>query len=79
MDYESENQGAVRICLGVVTGAHGLHGLLRVRTFTEVPEDVGAYGPVQSEDGTREYDLKVRSRTGTVSYTHLTLPTTPYE
>ncbi len=64
MDYESENQGAVRICLGVVTGAHGLHGLLRVRTFTEVPEDVGAYGPVQSEDGTREYDLKVRNRTG---------------
>lgn len=53
-----------RVCLGVVTGAHGLHGLLRVRPYTDVPEDVAAYGPVQSEDGQREFTLDVRNRTG---------------
>lgn len=53
-----------RVCVGVVTGAHGLQGLVRVRPFTDVAEDVGAYGPVQSEDGTRAFDLDVRNRTG---------------
>ncbi|MBS28009.1 MAG: 16S rRNA processing protein RimM [Alphaproteobacteria bacterium] len=53
-----------RVCLGVVTGAHGLHGLLRVRPYTDVPEDIAAYGPVQSEDGQREFTLDVRNRTG---------------
>lgn len=53
-----------RVCLGVVTGAHGLHGLLRVRPYTDVPEDIAAYGPVQSEDGKREFTLDVRNRTG---------------
>lgn len=53
-----------RVCVGVVTGAHGLHGLVRVRPFTDVAEDVGAYGPVESEDGSRRFVLEVRNRTG---------------
>ncbi len=53
-----------RICVGVVTGAHGLHGLVRVRPFTDVAEDVSAYGPVESEDGARTFELDVRNRTG---------------
>jgi 16S rRNA processing protein RimM len=31
-----------RVCLGVVTGAHGVRGLLRVKSFTEAPEDLAA-------------------------------------
>lgn len=53
-----------RVCVGAITGAHGLHGLVRVRPFTDVAEDVAAYGPVQSEDGTRSFTLDVRNRTG---------------
>jgi 16S rRNA processing protein RimM len=53
-----------RVCVGVITGAHGLQGLVRVRPFTDVAEDVGAYGPVQSEDGTRNFILDVRNRAG---------------
>ena len=53
-----------RVCVGVITGAHGLRGLVRVRPFTDVAEDVGAYGPVQSEDGTRNFILDVRNRAG---------------
>ena len=53
-----------RVCVGVVTGAHGLHGLVRVRPFTDVAEDVGAYGPVESEDRSRRFVLEVRNRAG---------------
>ena len=27
-----------RICVGIVTGVHGLKGLVRVKPFTETPE-----------------------------------------
>lgn len=53
-----------RVCVGVVTGAHGLRGLVRVRPYTDVPEDVGAYGPVESADGQVSFELEVRNRTG---------------
>lgn len=53
-----------RVCVGVVTGAHGLRGLVRVRPYTDVPEDVGAYGPVESADGRASFELEVRNRTG---------------
>ena len=53
-----------RVCVGVIAGPHGLRGLLRVRPFTDVPEDVAAYGPVESEDGTRVLTLDVANRLG---------------
>jgi len=64
MVEDPEGVGDARVCVGVITGAHGLQGLVRVRPFTDVAEDVGAYGPVQSEDGTRNFVLDVRNRTG---------------
>jgi len=40
-----------RVCLGVITAAHGVRGEVRVKSFTTRPEDVGAYGPVEDGDG----------------------------
>jgi 16S rRNA processing protein RimM len=37
--------------LGAVIGAHGAKGEVRVRTFTHNPEDLGAYGPLATDDG----------------------------
>lgn len=34
------------ICLGVITGAVGVRGEVKVKTFTEVPEAIGDYGPL---------------------------------
>ncbi|MDH3473430.1 MAG: ribosome maturation factor RimM [Rhodospirillales bacterium] len=51
-----------RICLGVVTGAHGVRGLLRVKSFTEAPEDLAAYGPLSDETGARRFALTVTGR-----------------
>jgi 16S rRNA processing protein RimM len=53
-----------RVCVGVVTGVHGLKGLIRVKPFTETPEAVAAYGSVETEDGSRRLELEVANRTG---------------
>ncbi len=50
---------ADRVCLGAVTGAHGIRGLVKVKPFTENPEDVAAYGPVEDESGARRFKLAV--------------------
>ena len=47
-----------RVCLGVFAGAHGVQGATKIKTFTDAPEDIDAYGPVQSEDGSRTFTLK---------------------
>lgn len=39
------------MCLGVIAGVKGLRGEVRVKSFTEAPEDVAAYGPLQASDG----------------------------
>jgi 16S rRNA processing protein RimM len=39
------------ILLGVVLGAQGLGGEVRVKTFTETPEHVAGYGPLRTADG----------------------------
>ena len=42
-----------RILVGVVTSAHGIGGEVKVKAFTASPEGLGAYGPLQTEDGRR--------------------------
>lgn len=45
------------VLLGVVGGAHGLKGECRVRSFTDSPVDLGAYGPLFDAEGNR-YTVK---------------------
>ncbi|MFL5237948.1 MAG: ribosome maturation factor RimM [Rhizomicrobium sp.] len=39
------------VLLGVVIGAQGLKGEVKVKTFTETPEKLGAYGELHTKDG----------------------------
>ncbi len=48
-----------RLCLGVVAGVHGVHGLVRIKSFTAAPEDVASYGPVENEAGNRSFQVEV--------------------
>ena len=50
--------GTSRLCVGVITGAQGVRGAVRIKSFTVVPEDVAAYGPVADEKGHREFALR---------------------
>jgi 16S rRNA processing protein RimM len=54
-------QGAVPawVCVARVVGAHGLQGALKLRCFTEQPEDVAAYGPLYDDAGRRRFTLKI--------------------
>jgi len=45
------------ILLGVVIGAQGLGGEVKVKTFTETPENLGAYGALHAKDG-REFVVR---------------------
>ena len=57
------NPEKARVCLGVIVGAHGVRGLVRVKPFTEDPEGVAGYGPVETKDGSRRFKIKVTGAT----------------
>jgi 16S rRNA processing protein RimM len=45
------------VCVGMIVGAHGVRGAVKVKSFTENPEDVTAYGPLSDQRGTRQLVL----------------------
>lgn len=47
-----------RVYLGVIIGAKGLRGEVRIKSFAEDPADVAAYGPLRTDDG-RTFTLSV--------------------
>tara|TARA_R110002110_G_scaffold56762_1_gene160991 strand:- start:4383 stop:4931 length:549 start_codon:yes stop_codon:yes gene_type:complete len=60
-----------KVCLGVVTGAHGVRGLVRVKPFTQTPDGVAAYGPVETKDGARVFAIEMRGMTKDLVICHL--------
>ncbi|PKU25325.1 ribosome maturation factor RimM [Telmatospirillum siberiense] len=48
-----------RVCVGVILGAHGLKGAVRIKSFTERAVDVAAYGAVEDEAGGRRFRLRL--------------------
>jgi len=40
-----------RVRVGRISAAHGVRGEVKIRCFTEAPEDVGAYGPLHDAQG----------------------------
>jgi 16S rRNA processing protein RimM len=54
-----EEESRARVCLGAIAGAHGVRGLVRVKSFTAEPQAIAAYGPLQDEQGQRRFSLEV--------------------
>lgn len=50
------------VCVGAVAGAHGVRGLVRIKSFTARPEDIVAYGPLTDERGARRLVLTLVGR-----------------
>jgi len=48
-----------RVCGGVIAGAHGVRGAVRVKSFTADPADVARYGPLEDESGERCFSLRL--------------------
>jgi len=53
------SEKAPRVLLGRITTAHGIRGDVVIESYTAAPGDIGAYGPLQSEDGAKRFDVKV--------------------
>ncbi|WP_081910331.1 ribosome maturation factor RimM [Thermopetrobacter sp. TC1] len=45
------------VVMGVITSAHGIRGEVKIRSFTETPEDIAAYGPLLLDDGPQEVEI----------------------
>jgi 16S rRNA processing protein RimM len=61
-----DRQATDWVCVAAVATAHGIRGALKLRCFTERPEDAVAYGPVYDQHGKRLFALRMigRSRGG---------------
>lgn len=58
----SGRTAAARVCVGTVTGARGLKGEVRIKSFTADPEAIAAYGPVSDKAGKRRFAIRVTGR-----------------
>ena len=47
------------VCVAAVAAAHGVRGALKLKTFTEDPENVGDYGPLLDEAGAELFAVRV--------------------
>lgn len=48
-----------RILLGRIAGPHGIQGNVVIETYTGEPRDIAAYGPLETEDGTRQLVVSI--------------------
>jgi 16S rRNA processing protein RimM len=49
---------AARVCVAQIGAPHGLHGEVKLRSFTADPMAVADYGPLESEDGTARFEIE---------------------
>jgi 16S rRNA processing protein RimM len=64
MTETEETTGAPRrVLLGHIAGAHGIRGAVLIKSYTDAPEDIDAYGPLQDEEGVRSFELESESVT----------------
>ncbi|MEM9425236.1 MAG: ribosome maturation factor RimM [Pseudomonadota bacterium] len=48
-----------RVCVGAIAGSFGVKGEVRLKSFCAEPEAIDSYGPLTSEDGASQWDVKV--------------------
>jgi 16S rRNA processing protein RimM len=49
---------AERICVARIGAAHGVRGEVKLWSFTEDPAAVAGYGPLETKDGTRRFEIE---------------------
>ena len=51
------------VAVGVIIGAHGIRGQVKIRSFTDNPEDILAYGALLNKEGTRRFEVRIEGET----------------
>lgn len=59
MAEKREKQDGGLICVGAVAGAFGVSGEARIRSFCAEGPAIASYGPLTTEDGVREFVLRI--------------------
>ncbi|MGH7095311.1 MAG: ribosome maturation factor RimM [Stellaceae bacterium] len=59
MAPERANLSQRRVCLGIVTGAHGVRGAVKLKSFAQEPADIAGYGPLEDESGATHYTVRL--------------------
>ena len=52
-----------KVLLGRIVGPHGIRGDVTIETYTAQARDIASYGPLESEDGTQRFEIKVLRET----------------
>src|SRR5215204_7727918 len=47
-----------RVCVAQIGAAHRLKGKVRLSSFTQEPTDFATYGPIETEDGSRQLEVE---------------------
>lgn len=47
------------VCVGAIAGAYGVRGEVRLKSFTAEAEAIADYAPLTTEDGSREFTVRV--------------------
>lgn len=50
-------QDKERICLGVISGVHGIKGEVKIKSFTQDPADIADFGSLEDEQGARTFEV----------------------
>jgi 16S rRNA processing protein RimM len=48
-----------RLCIGTISGAFGVAGEVRLKSFCAEPSAIAGYGPLFTEDGSRSFTIKL--------------------
>lgn len=48
-----------KICVAAISGAFGVRGEVRLKSFTADPDAIADYAPLTTEDGTRSFELAI--------------------
>ena len=51
------------VSVGAITGAHGVKGEVKLRSFTQVPDAIASYSPLETRAGSRIEIVKLRTQT----------------
>lgn len=46
-----------KVCVGAIAGAFGVTGDVRLKSFCADPEAIATYGPLETEDGARSFEV----------------------
>jgi 16S rRNA processing protein RimM len=47
-----------KVCVARIGAAHGIHGEVKLWSFTEDPAAIANYGPLETQDGTRYFEIE---------------------